>query len=407
LVLGYAGLFLVTALLAGFYPALVLSGFNPAQTLYNRFALRRKNYLQKGLVVLQFALASFLIIGTIVIFSQFKFLTTEKLGYDDNNLVLVNKENLTRDEAKILRQELVRDPDIIGVAPKDEGYSFNGGKINGDSSIGFANVTIDENYLPLLKIPIVEGRNFSKDYPSDSSHSVIVNETFVKQAGWNKPLGRQVSFNDEKYTVIGVVKDYHFQSLSQKIVAELFSMKADNPYGVAYIKIKPKTETASLNFIEKTFRSLFPLNPYSYIFKNEENLKKYNAEAKWKQIMLYSAILTIFISCIGLFGLSVLSSEKRTKEVGVRKVLGASVANIITILSGDFLKLVLIALLVSIPIAWICTDKWLQNYSYRIKVSWIMIAATALLVILIALITVSFQAIKAAVANPVKSLRTE
>jgi putative ABC transport system permease protein len=184
-------------------------------------------------------------------------------------------------------------------------------------------------------------------------------------------------------------------------------MKADNPYGVAYIKIKPKTETASLNFIEKTFRSLFPLNPYSYIFKNEENLKNYNAESKWKQIMLYSAILTIFISCIGLFGLSVLSSEKRTKEVGIRKVLGASVTNIITILSGDFLKLVLISLLVSIPIAWICTDKWLQNYSYRIEVSWIMIAATALLVILIALITVSFQAIKAAVANPVKSLRTE
>jgi putative ABC transport system permease protein len=184
-------------------------------------------------------------------------------------------------------------------------------------------------------------------------------------------------------------------------------MKPDNPYGMAYIKIAPKTETSSLNFIEKTFRRLFPIDPYSYTFKNEENLKNYESEAKWKQIMLYSALLTIFISCIGLFGLSVLASEKRTKEVGIRKVLGASVTSIITILSKDFLKLIFISLLVSIPVAWMCADNWLENYSYRIKISWTMFAATALVVTLIALITVGFHAIKTAIANPVKSLRTE
>ena len=240
LIAGYLALFIITGLLAGFYPALVLSGYNPVQTLYGRFRLTGKNYLQKGLVVLQFTLASFLIIATITISSQFNFLTTEKLGYDDSNLVLVNKSGLTRGEARLLKTELMKSPNIRGVAAKDEGYSFNPAKINSGLEIGAANVTIDVSYLPLLKIPIVKGRNFSSAFPSDSSHSVIVNETFVKKAGWEDPIGQQISFGDNaKYAVIGVVKDYHFQSLSQEIVPEMFSMKAQNDYGMAYIKIKP------------------------------------------------------------------------------------------------------------------------------------------------------------------------
>ena len=201
--------------------------------------LAGKNYLQKSLVVLQFTLASFLIIATFTIFSQFNFLTTEKLGYDDSNLVLVNKSGLTRDEARLLKAELMKNPDIIGVAPKDDGYSFNAVKINGDSEIGVANETVDESYLPLLKIPIVKGRNFSTDFPSDSSHSVLVNETFVKKAGWKDPIGQQVSFDENaKYHVIGVVKDYHFQPLNQEIEPEVFTMRMQNDYGMAYIKIK-------------------------------------------------------------------------------------------------------------------------------------------------------------------------
>lgn len=405
----YIVLFVATTLLAGFYPALVLSGYNPVQTLYSRFTLSGKNYLQKSLVVLQFALASFLIIATIIIYLQFNYLTTEKLGYDDSNLVLVGKDGLKRGEATIFQDQLMKDPDIIGVAPKNSGYWQTRAKVNGDSAIDFTYETVDESFLPLLKIPLVAGRNFSKDFPSDSSRSVIVNESFAKQAGWKNPVGQEVNFwiDNKKYTVIGVVKDYHFQPMNQKISPQLFTMTPDNEFGMVYIKIRPQTATSSLSYIQKTFKNLFPFSPYSYTFKQDENFKNYEAEAKWKQIMLFGAVLTIFISCIGLFGLSVLSAEKRTKEIGIRKVLGASVRSVVTTLSKDFLKLVLIAMIIAIPAAWLASNKWLENYPYRISLSWWMFALAGMLVIIIALATVSFQAIKSARANPVDSLRSE
>ena len=409
LVTGYIVLFILTGLLAGFYPALVLSGYNPVQTLYSRFSLTGKNYLQKSLVVLQFALASFLIIATFTIYKQFDFLTNEKLGYDDNDLVAVHKDFKTHDEAWLFKNELLKDPNIISVAPRNGGSWGTVAKINNDSTIQFDYETVDETYLSTLKIPLVQGRNFSPDFPSDSANSVLVNESFVKQAGWKNPMGQTVNFwyNNKKYTVIGVVKDYHYQPLNQKIGPQLFTMKPDNNYGMVYIKIKPNTAAASLQTIQKKFKQLFPLSPYSYTFMNEANLRDYEAEAKWKQIMLFGAILTIFISCIGLFGLSVLSAEKRTKEIGIRKVLGASVKRVVTILSKDFLKLVFISLIIAIPAAWLAANKWLENYPYRIALDWWLFASAGILVVLIALITVSFQAIKAAVANPVKSLRAE
>jgi putative ABC transport system permease protein len=408
LIAAYLVLFVLTTLLAGFYPAFILSDFNPVKTLYSRFTLSGKNYLQKALVVLQFTLSSFLIIATLIIYYQFNYLTTEKLGYDDSNLVMVEKGGLRPTQAKLFREQLMKNPGILGVAPKNGGYSSTRAKVESDSAIDFTYETIDESYLPLLKIPLVAGRNFSMDFPSDSSKAVLVNESFVKKAGWKNPLGQQVNFwyRNQKYVVIGVVKDYHFQALSQKIGPQLFTMNG-NDFGVVYIKIRPESATSSLAYIQKTFHALFPLAPFSYTFKNDENIKNYEAEAKWKQIMLYSAILTIFISCIGLFGLSVLSAEKRTKEIGIRKVLGASVQSVVTSLSLDFLKLVLIAMVIAIPLAWLAAGKWLQKYPYRIQMSWEIFAAGGLFVIIIALITVSFQAIKAAMANPVESLRTE
>ena len=171
-----------------------------------------------------------------------------------------------------------------------------------------------------------------------------------------------------------MVKDYHYLALNQKIGPQLFTMKNDNLYGTFNIKIKPGSETESLKYIQKTFKQFFPLSPYSYVFKDEQKLKDYESEAKWKQIILFGAILTIFISCIGLFGLSVLSAEKRTKEIGIRKVLGASVNNVVTILSRDFLKLVFIALIIAIPLAWMIANKWLQNYPYRISLNWWLFA---------------------------------
>ncbi len=412
LVLGYIGLFLLTGLLAGFYPALVLSNYNPVNTLYSRFNLAGKNYLQKSLVVVQFTLASFLIIATLIIYSQFNYLTTTKLGYDDTNMITVGKGNFTRNEAALFRNELMKSPAIEEVAFKNGGFWGSSAKINGEEKISFAFETVSVPYIPMLKVPILQGRNFSPDLPSDSMQSIIVNEEFVKKAGWKQPLGQQVRFvnmenQDETFTVIGVVKNYHFESLNQKIKEQLFTMKPTNPYGGAYIKIHPGSSTAALKDIEKTYKKLFPINPYSYDFKDQENKNRYQSEEKWKQIMLFGAILTIFISSIGLFGLSVLSAEKRTKEIGIRKVLGASVSGVVSILSRDFLLLVAIALLAAVPMAWMAASKWLENYPYRITLSWWMFASAGIFVLLIALLTVSFQAIRAATANPVKSLRTE
>jgi putative ABC transport system permease protein len=303
----------------------------------------------------------------------------------------------------------MEDSHIVDVALKNNGYAGNTVKVNTSTQINITLETVDASYLPILKVPIVEGRNFSASFPSDSAHSVLVNESFVKEAGWKEPIGQEVLFfeNNEKYNVVGVVKDYHFKPLTEKITPQFFTMNPRNDYGMFYIKIKPGSETASLRFIEKTFKNLFPLTAYSYAFQLDENRRNYEAEAKWKQIMLFGAIVTIFISCIGLFGLSVLSAEKRTKEIGIRKVLGASVGNVVTILSTDFMKLVFISLIISFPAAWLAADKWLQNYPYRIELGWEMFAVAGLMVICIALATVSFQAIKSAVANPVKSLRTE
>jgi len=410
LITGYVLLFLLTGLLAGFYPALVLSGYKPVETLYGRFNFSSKNYLQKSLVVLQFALASFLIIATFTIYRQFNFLTKTDLGYDDSNIVVVNKQQIKHSEAAYFKAELLKNPNIVDVAPKNGGFWGTGARLFNDSTINFQYETIDESYIPTLKIPLIEGRNFSSSYPSDSTNSILVNESFVKKAGWKSPIGETVNFfynNNEIYKVVGVVKDYHYLALNQKIGPQLFTMKNSNPYGTFNIKIKPGTETESLKFIQKTFKQYFPLSPYSYIFKDDQRIKDYESEAKWKQIIFFGAILTIFISCIGLFGLSVLSAEKRTKEIGIRKVLGASVNSVVTTLSRDFLKLVLIALIAAIPLAWIAADKWLQNYPYRITLDWWLFAIAGLLVIIVALATVITQAVRAAMANPVKSLRTE
>jgi putative ABC transport system permease protein len=411
LVAGYFILFIITSLLSGFYPALVLSGYSPVQTLYSRFNLSGKNYLQKSLVVLQFTLASFLIIASLTIYSQFNYLTSKNLGYDDKNLIIIDKSNLKRSEAKLVKEELIKNRDIIDVSPKNGGFWGTVAKINGETQISFAYETVNETYLPLFKIPVLKGRNFSPDFPSDSSQSVLVNETFVKKAGWKKPIGQLVNFfwseKPEKYHVVGVVKDHHFEALNREIKPQLFTMKASNPYGKVFIKIKPNTETASIQYIEKTVKKLFPLNPYSYKFLDQENIKRYESEAKWKQMMLFGAILTIFISCIGLFGLATLSAERRTKEIGIRKVLGASVTGIVQLLSTDFLKLVSISFIFAFPAAWYAMQEWLKNYPYRINISIGVFALTAFISISIAFLTVGWQSLRAAMTNPVKSLKID
>jgi putative ABC transport system permease protein len=408
LIAGYIALYIVTGLLAGFYPALVLSGYNPVQTLYSRFKMAGKNYMQKSLVVLQFTLASFLIIAAYIIYAQFNLLTNTNVGYDDNNLVIVNKRGLTHTDATLFKNELLKNPDIVGVSVKNAGQWGSGTKNAVGSTVYFAGETVDENYLPLLKIRLIAGRNFSTEFPTDATQSVIVNESFVKAANWKSPVNQTIQIlgnSNETYHVIGVVKDYHFASLTKKITPQLFNMNGS--YGSYYIKIKPNTASASLKWIQKIYQQFYPTTPYVYMFKNDENRKQYADVEKWKQIILFGSLLTILISCIGLFGLSVLSAEKRTKEIGIRKVLGASVSSVVSILSIDFLRLIFISLVMSIPLAWAAAGKWLQSYPYRITLSWWLFASAGIFVILIALITISIQSIKAALSNPVKSLRAE
>lgn len=409
LLLGYFLIFVVTSFLAGFYPALVLSGYSPVQTLYGRFNLSGKNYLQQSLVVLQFGLASFLIIVSISFYTQFNFLISKDLGYDDSYIIMVEKWDLTKQNSDIFKEQLLKNPNILQVAPKNGENWEDLGKINGGQKVNFGLGIIDEEYLPLYKIPLISGRNFSKDFPADSANSIIVNEAFVKQANWKNPLGQVVGYpfqNSRKYQVVGVVKDYHYQALNNEIKPQVFTTQSTG-FRFVNIKIKPNTETASLTHIEKTFKRLFPMNAFIYKFKDLENVKAYESEEKWKQIMLLGAILTIFISCIGLFGLATLSAEKRTKEIGIRKVLGASITNVVQLLSKDFIKLVSLSFIFSFPAAYYATQKWLENYPYRIDINAWLFVFTAVITIGIALFTVSYQAIKAAMMNPVKSLKSE
>jgi putative ABC transport system permease protein len=281
--------------------------------------------------------------------------------------------------------------------------------INDGKEMQFDFKYVDQSYFSLFQIRIVIGRDFSEDFVSDTAEAAIVNQTFAKEAGWKDPVGRQIDFfyMNKKYTVVGVIKDYHYLSLAEKIGPQLFTMNPRYKYQDVFIKIKPGSTSASLRHIEKIFKTLFPIRPYQYNFKDAQNAAQYEREAKWKQIISFGAILTIFISCIGLFGLATLSAEKRTKEIGIRKVLGASVAVIAGKLSTDFLKLVMLASIIASPIALVVMNKWLQNYPYRIEVSWWMFGFSVIAVVLVALLTISYQAIKAAMANPVKSLRTE
>ena len=409
LVLGFIGLFLISGFAAGFYPALVLSGFNPIQTLYNRVKLSGRNYLAKSLVVLQFALAALLIISTLFIYEQFHYLTHKELGYNDKDLMIVNMDRgVNKQLLSLFKTELTKNASIQIVGTHNRGRQGTVAKADG-KEVQFDYDHIDDQYLPALQIPIIKGRNFSPDFPSDSTQSVLINEAFAREAGWKDPIGKTVDlfWRDRKLTVVGVVKDYHFRSLKEKIGPQLFSSEPEGNSSQVNIKISPDNIPRTLQFIETTYKKLVPFYPFSYEFKNETNLRAYESEEKWKQIISFAAVLTIFISCIGLLGLAMLSAEQRTKEIGIRKVLGASVSSIVQLISNNFLKLVLLANIIALPIAWWSVHKWLENFAYHIDIRWWVFAIAILITLIIALLTVGFQAIKAAVANPAKSLRTE
>jgi putative ABC transport system permease protein len=409
LVVGYFLLFLLTSLLAGIYPSLVLSAFNPVETLYGKLRYSAKNYFSQGLVVLQFTLATILIISTITVYKQFDFLTHYELGYDKSNVLKATCGNMNIAKLEMLKAELRNETGVKNVSAQQGGEFFTVARINGAQNQEFGFMRIDEDYFPMYNIPVIKGRNFSKQFPADSTGSVLVNETFVKAAGWKEPIGETVDFyyNKKKYNVVGVVHDFHTAALTEKIQPYVFSIDPQLSYGVIFLKIDPSRKNTILKHVEKTLKEFFPNRPLDYGFVEDIVNDQYKSEAKWKQIILFGAILTIFISCIGLFGLAALSAERRAKEIGIRKVLGASVALLVKKLSADFLKLVVISAVIALPVAWWAANKWLENYPYRIELNTLMFGSAVIVVLVIAMVAVSYQAFKAAVANPIKSLRSE
>jgi putative ABC transport system permease protein len=406
LVLFYLVLFLVTSLLAGFYPAFVLSGFDPVKTLYNRVRFSSKNYLSHGLVILQFAIAAFLIISTITIYRQFDHLTQMDLGYDDKNLIMLSTERMKSDKLAVFKEELKKEPSIISMAARQGGSWSTIAKVNNEN-MEFTMEVMDTSHFTTLHVPIVMGRNL--DLPSDSTQSILVNEAFMKKAGWRDLENKQVDFfyDSLKYNVVGVVKDFHYESLFQGINPQLFIMAPKYSYGELMIRVREGSSAKALSHIQSVSKAMFPLVPFRYEFKDALNKRQYAVEEKFKKIITFSAFLAIFISCIGLFGLANLSAERKTKEIGIRKVLGASVGSITSRLSLRFLQLVMVAVVIAIPLSWLALNKWLDNYPYKIDIGpWVFIV-TIILLVIIALTTVGYQALRAATANPVKSLRTE
>jgi putative ABC transport system permease protein len=408
LIAGYIALLFSTGIVAGLYPALVLSGFSPVQTLYNRTRLTRKNYLTKGLVVFQFALSVGLVIGTIVIYSQFEYLINKSLGYNDKNLMSFSLGRGGNEKMEIIKEELGNMAGIRSISSFNGNYNATGAKI-GEKEIGFGYIGVDDHFLKTLQIPLLKGRNFSKSFPTDPVQSVVVNEAFVREAGWKDPIGKEINFEwkKQKMNVIGVIRDYHYASLKDTIKPLLLTQDPNYRLGTIYARLDSRDIPATVRSIEKIFRKHIQFMPFEYKFEDVTSLKRYESEAKWKEMITLAAVLSIFVSCIGLFGLATFNAETRVKEIGIRKVLGASVASITALLSFDFVKLVLIAIVIALPIAYYAAEIWLRDFPYRISISWVYFAAAALLAVSVGVLTIGFQSVRTAMMDPVRSLRSE
>lgn len=407
---GFAGILLLIILLAGFYPAYVLSAFKPKEVLYNKQKLSGRNLFGRSLVVVQFSLAVFFIISTIIYYRQMNFIRTKDLGYEPYQVVRthIRGDREYKPVQEILRNELAKEPSIKYLSFGTGGNLYDV-KL-GDKTVEALHEVIDEYRLPAMQIKLKAGRNISPAIPSDKHHAVIVNEAFVKAAGLESPIGMQVytsdRFDKELKTIVGVIEDFHSGSLHEPI-KPMVMIVCDWDSGGIWIRIEKQNQQRALKAIATAYKKAMPTALYEYKFLDELNAQAYEQEQRWQKIIGVAAVLSIIICCLGLFGLAHLAAQRRIKEIGIRKVLGATVTGIASLLTKDFLKLVVVSLMVASPLAWWVMNKWLQDFAYRINISWWVFVLAGLLAILVALITVGSQAIKAGIANPVKSLRAE
>ncbi|MVN22652.1 ABC transporter permease [Mucilaginibacter arboris] len=417
---------LITGIVSGIYPALFLSGFRIIPALKGQAGSQEGNILfRKVMVAFQFIITICMIAGSLIIYQQLHYVLKKDLGFNKDQVLTFHVENReVRNQIPALKAQLLQNPLIENVSAAGNPIGNNNigqtgytAEVNGkmDSRPRIAQAfMVDESFIPTLQIKLSSGRNFSENMQTDKDKAVIVNETLVKEVGLKDPVGKKIETGvDEKgnhlvYEIVGVAKDFHIYSLQHKIeplILQLPPQPKDKDN--LYVRISKSNVPAAIKYLEDTYRKFDPEHPVDYHFLDQNFAQRYKDEQKQGTILLIFTILAIAIACLGLFGLVTFMAEQRTKEIGIRKVLGASISSIVGLLSTDFLKLVFLAMLIASPIAYYGMEKWLQDFAYRINISWWIFALAGFIALIIALFTISFKSIKAALANPVKSLRSE
>ncbi|UHG92172.1 ABC transporter permease [Spirosoma oryzicola] len=408
------GMTLITGVVAGSYPALFLSSLNPVRVLKGslKFGSGARLFRQ-GLVVFQFVLSMLLIVGTMVVYRQVNYVQTKNLGYDRENLILLSSDGEVGAKYETFKSEVLQLPGVQTVSFMDESPTGLGNNTGGvewpgkdpNVDILFTHVGVGYDFLKALKIK-VEGRDFSKEFGTDSSN-YLINKAALQRIGYKNPIGQPLTMWGKPGKIVGVVDDFHFQSLHESIQPLIVRLTPNAVGKSIIIRTQPGQTKQALATLETFCKTFNPKVPFAYKFVDEEYQKLYKSETVVGSLTNYFAFLAIFISCLGLFGLSAFTAEQRTKEIGVRKALGASVRSIVGLLSQDFLKLVVLAIVIASPLAWYAMSQWLEGYAYKTELSWWMFALAGSIAIVIAFATVSFQSIKAALMNPIRSLRSE